>query len=107
MKIGEHPPIHTLNINGAASGDPRDVLKKACQDFESILLAQTWKKMMTHAREIGGRKDEDRPFGVLEDLSVEMASEALAGQNDNGLWKVLYDSLSSSLQGDEGDTPPL
>lgn len=68
-------------------------LKKACVDFEAIFLAQMWKKMASQAREMGGRKDQDRPFGAMEDLAIEMSAESLAGQDDNGLWKVLYDSL--------------
>lgn len=80
----------------------REILKKACQDFESIFLAQTWKKMMSDARRLGGKKDEDRHFGAMEDLATEMSAESLAGQDSNGLWRVLYDSLVTSLPA-EGD----
>ncbi|EFC91999.1 MULTISPECIES: hypothetical protein [Dethiosulfovibrio] len=95
MKI-DNSELSALSLSGGRK-DPHETLKKACQDFESVFMAQTWKEMMKQAREIGGKDEDDRPFGILEDLSVEMASEALAGQNDNGLWKVLYDSLASSL----------
>lgn len=79
----------------------REALKKACVDFEAIFLAQIWKKMASQAREIGGKKDGDRPFGPMEDLALEMSSEVLAGQDGNGLWRVLYDSLVPSLPKDE------
>ena len=81
----------------------RAKLKKACQDFESVFLAQTWKKMMSDARRLGGKKDEERHFGAMEDLATEMSAEALSGQDTNGLWRVLYDSLVSSMPAEEDD----
>jgi len=53
-------------------------LKESCQQFESILWAQMWKKMKTTARQIGGSDEKERPWKQLEDLSVEMACEELA-----------------------------
>ena len=67
-------------------------LKEACQQFESILLAQMWKKMRTNAQEISG-SDKARPWKQMEDLSIEMASEELAKSGGSGLWKVLYDQM--------------
>lgn len=90
-----------VGVTPADGISERDSLKKACVDFEAIFLAQIWKKMASQAREISGKKDEDRPFGAMEDLSIEMSSEVLAGQDGNGLWKVLYDSLAASLPKDE------
>ncbi len=91
MKISETPAPSIIKIK------ENETLKKACADFEAIFLAQMWKKMASQAREMGGRKDQDRPFGAMEDLAIEMSAEAMAGQDGNGLWKVLYDSL----KGDE------
>ena len=67
-------------------------LKEACQQFESILLAQLWKKKMSNARAISG-SDKERPWRQLEELSVEMASEELARSGGFGLWKKLYDQM--------------
>ena len=67
-------------------------LKESCQQFESILWAQIWKKMQTNARSFSG-SDKARPWKQLEDLSVEMASEELAKSGGTGLWKVLYDQM--------------
>ncbi len=91
MRISETPASSLIRIK------ENEALKKACADFEAIFLAQMWKKMASQAREMGGRKDQDRPFGAMEDLAIEMSAEAMAGQDGNGLWKVLYDSL----KGDE------
>jgi len=67
-------------------------LKEACQQFESILWAQIWKKMKSNARAISG-SERERPWRQLEDLAVEMASEELAKKGGTGLWKVLYDQM--------------
>jgi Rod binding domain-containing protein len=71
-------------------------LKESCQQFESILWAQMWKKMKENARAIGG-SSEQRPWGPLEDLSVEMASEELAKSGGSGMWKILYDQMVVNL----------
>ena len=75
----------------------REKLKESCLQFESLLIAELWKKMASSARKIGGKKDEDRPFGPLEDLSVEMASEYLTKSGGMGLGTVLYDRLALLL----------
>ncbi|MDR1732961.1 MAG: hypothetical protein LBR61_12815 [Synergistaceae bacterium] len=68
-------------------------LKEACQQFESILWAQIWKKMKTDARQMAGQDEKQRPWKQMEDLSLEMASEEIIKSTDSGLWKVLYDQL--------------
>ncbi len=75
----------------------REKLRESCLQFESLLMAELWKKMASSARKIGGKKDEDRPFGPLEDLSVEMASEYLSKNGGMGLGTVLYDRLALLL----------
>ena len=74
--------------------DTRDArrLKESCQQFESILWAQIWKKMKTNAREFSGG-EKARPWKQMEDLAVEMASEEIAKSGGSGLWKVLYDQM--------------
>lgn len=71
-------------------------MEEACRQFEGIFLGMLWKDMMRQARGIGGH-DEKRSFGVLEDLSVEMAAESLAQGEGVGLWKVLYEQLKQGL----------
>jgi Rod binding domain-containing protein len=75
-------------------------LKESCQQFESILWAQIWKKMKTTSRAIGGSADKERPWKQMEDLSVEMACEELAQSGGAGLWKVLYDQMITGLTGE-------
>ncbi len=102
-------PLAAATLSSRPSGSPdegkakkeHDRLKEACQQFESILLAEIWKKMASNAREIGGREDRDRPFGPLEDLSVEMSSEYLSRSGGSGMWKMLYESLVPHLEGKE------
>ena len=81
----------------------REKLKEACQQFESILLAELWKKMNANARSIGGRDESDRPFGPLEDLAVEMSAEQLAKDGGSGMWRMLYDQLVVHLEEKKGE----
>lgn len=82
-------------------------LKESCQQFESILWADIWKKMKTGARMIGGEDEKARPWKQMEDLSVEMASEEIAKSGGAGLWKVLYDQMigqvAAQMKTPEGD----
>lgn len=99
-------PLAAATLSSRPSQAPDDAkakkeherLREACQQFESILLAELWKKMASNAREFGGREDRDRPFGPLEDLSVEMSSEYLARSGGSGMWKMLYESLVPHLE---------
>ena len=81
--------------------DTRDArrLKESCQQFESILWAQIWKKTKTNAREFSGG-ETGRPWKQMEDLSIEMASEEIAKSGGAGLWKVLYDQMIANLSAD-------
>lgn len=75
-------------------------LKEACQQFESILWAKLWKDMRNSAMSISGA-DKQRPWGKMEDLSLEMASDDLVGSSGGaGLWKMLYDSMIPKLAAD-------
>lgn len=98
------PLAAALSSNSSISaGDKKtrkkqEKLKETCQQFESILLADIWKKMASNAREISGKKNEDRPFGALEDLSVEMSAEFLSKSGGVGMGKMLYDSLAPLIE---------
>ncbi|MBL3539475.1 hypothetical protein [Aminivibrio sp.] len=108
-------PLAAATLSSRPSQAPDDVkakkeherLRDACQEFESILLAELWKKMVSNARKFGGREDRDRPFGPLEDLSVEMSSEYLARSGGTGMWKMLYESLVPHLEGKEKEKGSL
>lgn len=94
-------PIQAYNVRAYKSEVPPEAhktsealkLKESCQQFESILWADIWKKMKTNARRIGGEDEKSRPWKQMEDLSVEMASEEIAKSGGVGLWKVLYDQM--------------
>ena len=94
-------PISKYNFRAYETQVPPEVhktpealkLKDACQQFESILWAQVWKKMRDSARTVSG-SERDRPWKQMEDLSLEMATDDLAAStNGPGLWKMLYDSM--------------
>ena len=76
-------------------------LKESCQQFESIFIAEIWKKMGTLSRKISGKEDKDRPFAQMEDLALEMASEDLSKSGGIGLWKVLYEELIPQLEAEK------
>lgn len=97
-------PLRTPASSGTQKPHPekgtareREKLKESCLQFESLMIAELWKKMASSARKIGGKKEENRPFGPLEDLSVEMASEYLTKNGGMGLGTVLYDRLALLL----------
>ena len=75
-------------------------LKESCQQFESIFLADIWKKMGTLSRKISGKEDRDRPFAQMEDLALEMSAEELSKSGGIGLWKVLYEEMLPQLEAD-------
>ena len=81
-------------------------LKESCQQFESIFLAEIWKKMGSLSRKISGKEDKDRPFAQMEDLALEMSAEELSKSGGIGLWKMLYEDLlpqlEAELKKDEG-----
>ena len=98
-------PISKYNFRVSETQVPPEVhktpealkLKDACQQFESILWAQVWKKMRDSARAVGGA-ERDRPWKQMEDLSLEMATDDLAAsENGPGLWRMLYDRMVGSL----------
>ena len=72
-------------------------LKESCQQFESIFIAEIWKKMGTLSRKISGKEDKDRPFAQMEDLALEMSAEELSKNGGIGLWKMLYEELLPQL----------
>ncbi|MDR1979109.1 MAG: hypothetical protein LBQ42_10300 [Synergistaceae bacterium] len=98
-------PLQAYNVRAYKTEVPPEVhdtaearrLKESCQQFESILWAQIWKKMKTNAREMGSGDEKARPWRQLEDLSVEMASEELSKSGGAGLWKVLYDQMITNV----------
>ena len=63
------------------------------------------KDMMAQSRRLGKGADENRPFGALEDLTVEMVAEEICESGGVGLWKMLYDQVSqqNGVNGDSGD----
>ena len=76
-------------------------LKQSCQQFESILWAKLWKDMKKSAMSISG-SDKNRPWGQIEDLSLEMATDDLVQSSGGaGLWKLLYDSMIPKLAADK------
>lgn|GEM_PF-3526647 len=72
-----------------------DPLEKACRQFEGIFLAA----LLKQSRQ-GSLTEDKRPFGALEETSLEMAAESISGSGEGlGLWKVLYENLSEGRKG--------
>ena len=98
-------PLEAYNVKAYKSDIPPEAhntpkalkLKESCQQFESILWAQIWKKMKANARQLGGSDEKSRPWKQMEDLAVEMACEELSKSGGSGLWKVLYDQLITQI----------
>ena len=106
-------PIIRTDATGALPGTieksskDKQKLKKACQDFEAILVGKLMKESMAGARKIskGSDAEDARPFGPLEDLTVEMVAEEICESGGVGLWKMLYDQVSqqNGVNGDSGN----
>ncbi len=76
-------------------------LKETCEQFESILWTQIWKKMRDSARNVGGSA-EARPWKQMEDVSLEMTMDSLTSSSGgSGLGKLLYDQMITSLMAEE------
>jgi len=87
----------SLEIEGESKKiQNRESLKNSCQEFEGILLGMIWKNMFAHARTLDG-EEEERPFGIMEDLAVEMAADSISKAGGVGLWKMLYAQLAETL----------
>ena len=62
-------PIQAYNVKAYKTEVPPEAhetreaqkLKESCQQFESILWAQIWKKMKSNARQLGGSDEKARP----------------------------------------------
>jgi len=76
------------------------MLKESCQQFESIFIAEIWKKMGSLSRKISGKEDKDRPYAQMEDLALEMSAEELSKSGGIGLWKMLYEELLPQIEAD-------
>ena len=106
-------PIIRADVTGTLPGSmekpskDKQKLKKACQDFEAILVGKLMKESMAGARKIskGSGAEDSRPFGPLEDLTVEMVAEEICESGGVGLWKMLYDQVSkqNGVNGDSGN----
>jgi Rod binding domain-containing protein len=106
--------IQAFNVRARDTEVPPEVhntreaqkLKESCQQFESILWAQIWKKAKTNSREFTGG-EKGRTWKQMEDLAVEMASEEIAKGSVGGLWKVIYDqmivNLAADMKSDSGE----
>jgi Rod binding domain-containing protein len=83
----------------AESSDDRQ-LKKACEDFESILVNMMFKEMRKTVGESGlinGGFGED----VFSDMRDMELSRLAAGSGRLGLSQVLYRQLSATVKGSE------
>jgi len=72
-------------------------LKRACQDFEALLLSRMLKEMWRYP---GGSAGSG--FKVLQELSIEEVSAFLCQSGGIGVWRVLYDQLRRTSPGDQG-----
>ncbi len=100
-KEAELPSLFRENaLEKSANRKTRDQesLRTSCQEFEGILLGMIWKNMFAHARSLDGK--DERPFGVMEDLAIEMAADSMSKAGGVGLWKMLYAQLVQALPDD-------
>lgn len=96
--------MQSVSVAGAGMGPQTDFqqqrLKKACEDFEAIMVTYLFKSM----RETAIKADSE-DFGGGRDLYEGMMDETLAAQlshqGELGLAKLLYQQLASGLQTEE------
>jgi flagellar protein FlgJ len=99
--------MKALGVNGPGVASSREThqqkLKKACEDFESIMVTYLFKSMRQTAL-----KADTEDFGSGKDLYEGMMDEALATQLSRqdglGLARLLYEQLSQTMDFGEVNT---
>ena len=71
-------------------------LRKAAQDFESILI-HTWWRSMTESFASSSEEGQDPAHGTLEDLSMQAMSTALAASGGMGIARMLIHAMEPLL----------
>ena len=99
--VGPDPASKLADARSLSATD-RKKLKRACQDFEAVLVGKMMKDSFALSRRISRGGNDTRPFAPLEDLTVEMAAERICESGGVGLWKMLYEQVSKQ-NGKSGD----
>ncbi len=71
-------------------------LRKAAQDFESILI-HTWWRSMKESFASSSEVEQDPAHGTLEDLSMQAMSTALAASGGLGIARMLIHAMEPAL----------
>jgi len=71
-------------------------LKKACNDFETILIKTVLKQGMQNAKEIGSDDgDSDNGSDSFREIAYEQMAEFMGQRGSLGLGKMLYNSFEN------------
>lgn len=95
LSAGRIPPEGKLAPDSTDSiGNAK--LRKAAQDFESILI-HTWWRSMKESFASSSEDELDPAHGTLEDLSMQAMSTALAASGGLGIARILIHAMEPAL----------
>jgi len=77
-----------------------ELLKKACNDFETVLTKTILKEGMKNAKEMGGdeeTEDGDKGSESFKEMAYEQLAEFMGKQGSLGLGRSLYESFKMKM----------
>lgn len=94
--------LNMAQVEKLKGADENGELKKACEDFESVLLNYMFQSMKKTVGD-SGIFGESFQRNMYESLYVEKISEKIAEERDLGLGDALYRQLAADLEADADD----
>ena len=109
MVLGGHAsaPVHVSNQPcGASASSPGDgvqhpdtpamhKLRKAAQEFESMLIDSWWRSMKDSA--FGESDDDSGPTGIMSDMGTQAMSQAISSVGGLGLANMVVRDLQPKI----------
>jgi soluble lytic murein transglycosylase-like protein len=111
MPPSQPPGVEAPDAPGAARTDEQQKLRQACEQFESLFLAQLL-KVMRRTTETLGSQDSMAGAGLMSELADEHLAEAIARGRGLGIAEMLRRQLEGGApdRGSEGvqlDSRPI
>lgn len=95
MRIDQAKAAVSSRATGGSLEAKKEQLKRACQDFEALLVSRMLKEMWRYPG-----ASISSGFRTLQEISIEEVSAFLCQSGGIGVWRVLYEQLSGALAGE-------
>ncbi len=96
MKINTTQPIQLKENTQSADMTKQGKLKKACQDFEAIILKQMLSTMRKSIPK-GGLFESGYADEMYQSLNDQELAQGMADSGGTGIADILYDQLSGKI----------